>query len=48
VTADWNSIFSIDFPRQADTDGDGSNDDFGTVEETVNVLTFGVGLSLYF
>ncbi len=48
VAADWNSIFNVVFPRQEDNDGDGLYDDFGTVEETVNVLTFGVGLNLYF
>jgi opacity protein-like surface antigen len=48
VAADWNSIFNVDFPRRVDTDGDGSYDDFGTARETINVLTFGVCLSLYF
>jgi opacity protein-like surface antigen len=44
----WTSIFSVKFPLKADADGGGSDEDSGTFEETVNVLTFGVGLNLYF
>ncbi len=44
----WNSIFSVNVPQPTDTDGDGFYDDYQTVEETVNILTFGVGLNFYF
>jgi hypothetical protein len=48
VGVDWNSVFDVDVPEpNFDEDGlfDGTYD---IVNETVNILTFGIGLNLYF
>jgi len=48
VAVEWNSIFGVDVPEPLyDEDGQFTGE-YGVVNETVNILSFGIGLNLYF
>jgi hypothetical protein len=48
VSLGWDSIFNVSIPQQVNTNYVGFRNDLQTVEETVNILTCGVGINLYF
>jgi hypothetical protein len=50
VGVEWNSIFGVTVPVKDWHNPDDHSEgwDYSTEEQTVNVLSFGIGLNLYF